>query len=117
MTVEEIEKAVKSYKYRFVSEEELQDALEMCFNRAQLPFVREAILSPRDRVDFLFEDIGLEVKIGGGLSEVTRQLHRYAQLDSIKSIILVTSKMQLAKLPNSINDKPIRIITLMNSVF
>ena len=58
----------------------LQDAIALAFTAAGIAFEREVHLSAEDRVDFMVEgNVGVEVKIAGGLSEVTRQLHRYAQ--------------------------------------
>lgn len=51
----------------------------------------------------------LETKIAGSVSEITRQLHRYAQLESVKAIILLSRR---SNVPHEINGKPIRIITL-----
>ena len=61
--------------------------------------------------------IGIEVKTndskgGASLSQVTRQLWRYAKLDSIKAIILVTSRSKHRDLPAEILGKPVFVVYL-----
>ena len=54
--------------------------------------------------------IGLEVKIRCGLTDMTRQLHRYAQSDKIDSLVLATtSRRFLSLVPRRLNDKPIAV--------
>jgi hypothetical protein len=76
--------------------------------RAQ--FSREVKLSAAERIDFLMADgLGIEVKVKGSLSDVTRQLHRYAQITEIKSLLLVTTKARHLEAPRSLNGKTIDI--------
>lgn len=117
MTTSTITEAINSHKYRFTCEVELQDGLELVFKKAKLAYIREAMLTDKDRIDFLIGNVGVEVKIGGSLADVTRQLHRYAQLSCIESLVLVTSKLRLSGLPDTINDKPLVVVSLMGSIF
>jgi hypothetical protein len=57
--------------------------------------------------------IGIEVKTQGGLSPLLHQLHRYAQHEEIDELILVTSRIQLARLPEIINGKPTHVAALL----
>jgi len=96
------------------TEAKLQAAIAQLFTEQAIPFDREVPLSAQDRIDFLLSDgVGCEVKIGGGLSEVTRQLHRYAQHDRITELVLVTSRLLLARVPAEINGKPVRVAALI----
>jgi hypothetical protein len=97
----------------------LQDGIELLLNGAQIAHKREVPLGGRQNlIDFLIEpDIGLEVKIKGGLSEVTRQLYRYAESDKITHLILVTSQMRHRQIPSEMVNKPLTIIHLIGSVF
>jgi hypothetical protein len=55
-------------------------------------YVKEAVLSAKDRVDFLVGGVGVECKIDGAKNDVLRQLLRYSESDAIKSLVLVTTK-------------------------
>ena len=71
---------------------------------------REAHLGPGDIIDFLVGSVGIEVKIDGSLSSITRQLHRYAQYERIGSLILMTTRMKHLRLPDEMNGKPLVVI-------
>jgi hypothetical protein len=81
---------------------------------------REILLAERklrqrgkDRIDFLIGgEVGAEVKIDGSLTEVTTQLHRYAQSDRVKALVLISSRMRLDNMPSTLNGKPLRVVTL-----
>lgn len=109
----DLAKLIKSYHYRHANERELQDGLARAFDASQVPYVREHALAPGDIIDFLIEGgIGVEVKVGGGLSEVTRQLHRYAAHGSIESLILVSSRSSLDNLPSTLRGKPLFVVVI-----
>ena len=96
----------------------LQDAIAAAFTAEGVAFERELVLSPKDRIDFLCaEGVGVEVKIGGSLSDVTRQLHRYAQSDRIASLVLVSNRMRLLTIPRVLNGKRIDFIHLEGAAF
>ena len=97
-----------------VNEIALQDAIAAAFTSAGIAFDREVILSGKDRIDFLVGGhLGLEVKIEGALSEVTRQLHRYAQHDQIQGLVLVTTRMRHRALMRELNGKRIDVVHLI----
>lgn len=101
------------HRYRFQNEDELQMGLVEVFTKASLPFQREVVISPGDRIDFLLEsDIGIEVKVRGSLSSLTAQLFRYAQSDKISALILVTSRTFHLNFPGQLNHKPLRVAYL-----
>lgn len=92
----------------------LQDAIAEAFAAAGIAFEREVCLTDKDRIDFIVEGrVGIEVKIEGGLSEVTRQLHRYAQCDRLESLVLVTTRMRHLALPRELNAKHVSIVHLI----
>lgn len=96
-----------TFRWRGHNEQSLQDALA-----AVLPHLREYALSPEDRVDFFLDGEALEVKVSGSVSQVLRQLHRYAQHEAVTSLILVTTRMVHRNLPSIIHGKPLTIIYL-----
>jgi hypothetical protein len=102
-------------RFRYVNEIELQDSIETLLTGWGLPFAREFILSPKDRIDFLVGTLGLEVKIGSSLAAVQRQLWRYAADPRITALILITSKSAHKRMPASISEKPIYVVHLINS--
>jgi hypothetical protein len=109
---------IARHRFRFVDERELQDGIALVLSRAGLPFRREASLGPkRGTIDFLLDApaLGIEVKIKGTLAEVTRQLHRYAGDPSIDELLLVTSVARLARLPDTMEGKPVRVAHLLAS--
>lgn len=108
-----LSRLIKSYRYRHSNERDLQDGLVQVFEHGQLNYARECNLGEGDVIDFLIEGgIGVEVKVGGGLSEVTRQLHRYAGHDLVKSLILVTSRGRLDNLPGTLRGKPLTVVVI-----
>lgn len=102
-------------RFHFNTESELQEGIASVLTDASFEFKREVTLSRKDRIDFLVGDVGIEVKVGGSLASVTRQLHRYSEFDKISSLILVTSRMcHGLNLPNSMNGKPLSIHAIVS---
>ena len=114
--MEAIVEAIRSRRYAYTSEAELQEGIERVLIEEGIAYEREVALSPGDRIDFLVgEGIGVEVKIDGSISALTRQIHRYAQHDRISSLVVVTSRSRLANLPSSMNEKTVRVVHLIES--
>jgi hypothetical protein len=108
VTVDDIVRAVKSHRYRFTCEIELHQGITRALEAASLNFSYEASLSPTDRPDFLLDGIVVEVKIDGTLAAVTRQLHRYARYESVRGLVLVTSRARHMAQPATMQGKPVR---------
>lgn len=112
--METIIRAIERYRFMTSSEAELQDAIESVLERERFVFDREVRLSPRDRIDFMVEGgIGIEVKVAGSLAALTRQLHRYAQHEAVKGIIVVTTTARHCGIPRELNGKPVRLVSLL----
>lgn len=93
IATEPLLQALRHHRYRFASEEELQAGVEFVLWEAGIIFRREADLGAGGRIDFITEDrVGIEVKTEGSPAAVARQLVRYAQVPSVRSLILVTSR-------------------------
>lgn len=105
----------------FTTETDLQDGLAARFLAATpypiTAYGREVRLDPSNRIDFLVEldstNIGVEVKIAGSLTEVTRQLTRYTALAAVDQLILVTTKASHHHVPREINGKPVILCSLI----
>jgi hypothetical protein len=103
-------------KTRFKSmkdEKKLQQEIEYMFNVNNIPYQREVRLNDKDIVDFIVEDIAIEVKTKASVMEIYRQIKRYSDSDKFLMIILVTNRH--TRLPRKINNKYTHVINLGNS--
>lgn len=113
MTPEDLARLIRGYRYRHASEKDLQDGLARVFDGAGLSYARECPLAPGDVIDFLVQGgIGVEVKVGAGLSDATRQLHRYAAHEAVASLLLVTSRCRLDRMPAELRGKPVGVVVI-----
>lgn len=111
-TLGAVQRCLARFQFNFSNEKELQEGIESALADAMIPFRREVHLAAGDVADFIVQPgVCVEVKIGGGLSALTRQLHRYAQHARVGSILVVTSKAALCHLPERLNGK--RVIALV----
>lgn len=114
--LERVACAIASRRFRFAHERELQEGVARALSDEAIPFRREARLGDAGCIDFLCDQgVGLEVKIGGPLAAVTRQLHRYANANEVRALVLVTSRLTLDRLPTSMMGKPLRVVHLLGS--
>lgn len=110
MRAEELVKLLESYRYDESAESALQAGVAAVLERAGAPFEREVRLTRSDRIDFMVGGLGVECKMDGSLSALTRQLHRYAQLPAIDGLVVVTTRARLARVPHTLNGKPIAVV-------
>jgi len=113
-TPEEICASLRGVQFHFSNEKELQDGIAQRLTAPGIAFLREVVLSPGDRIDFLVDRIGIEVKVDGSLSQVIRQLWRYAQRPEISALILVTSRAKHGPIPPAMNGKPVLCVCLLS---
>ena len=116
MTAPEIVALLERQRFDESSEDALQRGIAQVLSAAGISFKREVPLTRYDRIDFLVGPIGIEVKADGSLSALTRQLFRYAQADQLDGLVLVTTKTRLAKVPRSLNEKPIVVVATMGGL-
>lgn len=116
MTTSDVIQAIGRVAYRFSNEVELQHGLSVAMLQAGLEHNREVVLTKRDRIDFLLPGgIGIEVKIDGSISALTRQLFRYGELPQITSLVVVVGKNTLGNLPAAINGKPVHVVRIVRA--
>lgn len=116
--VERVRSVLTAMPLRTTVEALLQEQIAAALAAAALPFSREVHLSKKDRIDFLCGGaLGLEVKVDGGVSDVTRQLHRYAQSERIARLVLVSTRMRLLTIPRELNGKRVDFIHLAGGAF
>ncbi len=106
---------LRGHRYRYGRETELHAALAEALRRAGHAFEREVRLTAQDRIDFLVGDLGVEVKIKGGPSDVAGQLNRYAAHGRVAGLLLVTDRLQLARLA-PLQAKPFLVVTLLGGL-
>jgi hypothetical protein len=112
--LEQVRALVTRHRFRCAGEALLQEALNQVLTEAGIPFQREVRLGEAGRIDFLLTEarVGLEVKVDGGLSEVTRQLLRYAEREDVHALLLVTTRTRHDSLPAFMLGKPVRVAVL-----
>lgn len=112
MTVVDVAAAVRSFRFRFASEDELQAAIAEGLKLRGFAVEREVRLDERSRIDLLVDGtVGVEVKVAGQAAPVTRQVARYLVSDRVEGLVLVTSSAR-HYLPPEIAGKPVEVVTL-----
>lgn len=93
------------------SEALLQEDVERHLHAGAIPYLREHILGPCERVDFLVAGhIAVELKIRASRKSIYRQLERYAKHEIVEGLILVTASA--LGMPKEIGGKPVYIVQL-----
>lgn len=105
---------VTTRHFRYTNERDIQNALENLLTNEGMDAQREVHLAPRDRIDLLVENVGIEVKIGGSDITAFAQCQRYAHSDRIDHLILVTTRVSHTTLPETVAGKPLTV-TLIRS--
>ncbi len=106
--------ALRKRRFNYSGEKELQEGVEQVLSEEAIPFEREKILPDgAGTIDFLVDGrIGIEIKIKGSPSEVTRQLLRYCECVQVGELVLVTARVTLGKLPPEILGKKLTVVNL-----
>ncbi len=103
-------------RYSFVAHDEhrLYLVLEEVFSASGHRYVREHRLDEKSRLDFWFPDlrVAIEVKVGGKLHDLRRQIERYAEHPQVGGILVVSTLAKLTQLPDTLADKPVRACRL-----
>lgn len=91
-TATEIVTLLRGARMRYRNERDVQNGLADLFEFKGWEATREAQLSPGERIDFLIDRIGVEVKIKGSTPHVIQQLDRYCDSGALNILVLVTSR-------------------------
>ena len=97
------------------SESAFQTGVELVLQKHGIAYIREWDLGRAfGRIDFYLpgSGTGLELKIKGSPSDVARQLYRYCLSPDIASLILLTPRHRLARMPETMNGKPLLSVSL-----
>jgi hypothetical protein len=106
---------LRSHRFNEATEALLQAGIADALSSCGVPFEREVRLSAADRIDFMVGSIGLECKIDGSLPAVIRQLHRYAQFERVTELVLLTTRVRLARVPDAMNGKALSVVSTMGA--
>ena len=109
MTLVQVHTAVARWSYSVVDEDDLQAALGLALEHENIAFEREVVLGPRDRIDLLAGDVGIEVKVDGSRASVLRQLQRYAKHERIGALLLVSPRARHLAMPETLGGKPLAV--------
>lgn len=98
-------------RFQFGTEDDLQAGISGLLLSQGIAHRREVRLTPRDRIDFLFEGgLGVEVKIDGPTASLVRQLARYAASTEVSEFAVVTSRRRhVLELPAEAGGKPVAV--------
>lgn len=90
------------------NELDMQDCVGLALLDLGVDCQREHSFGPADRVDFFTASgLAIELKIDGTRNAVLRQLMRYADHDSVKSLLLITACARHLGMPPTIRNKPL----------
>lgn len=114
LVVDGVSAILKRHKFTSADEVEIQDAIGELFYDAGISFEREVSLTKADRIDFMLPGakVGLEVKVQGTPVSILRQLHRYAQHESVDELMLVTTQQRHRVLPSRVDGKLLTVVVL-----
>lgn len=104
-------------RFRFGSEVDLQNGVELLLQRSKIAYAREKALTAKDRPDFLVDGgIAIEIKIQGTFAQAVRQIDRYAKHESVHSILVIGSPAWINRIPAFIGGKPVHAIRITESL-
>lgn len=114
--MDQVESALRGHRFSWASEEDLQRGVELVLLAGGIRAEREHQLGRAGRVDFFVpieaeRGIAIELKTQGGLGEVLRQLHRYAECPIVAGVVLVTTSLRHC-VPAELLGKPARRVCL-----
>jgi hypothetical protein len=111
-TVSDVRAAIALGAYRYADELELHRGIEAALHAAGLRSTPEVRLTPHDRIDFLVDRVGVEVKVKGTRDALHRQLLRYAASPRVDALLVVTTIRAHRGLPGRIGGKPVHLIVI-----
>ena len=89
----QLEGLLQRYAFRFGSEVIVHQAMAGIFIQAGYSFSQEYRFDDKNRADFYFpaEQVVIEVKVDGSLSEALRQCARYSAIEQVSGVLLVAA--------------------------
>jgi hypothetical protein len=112
----EITSVLEETRFVWSSEVDLQTGIQAVLVARGLDVEREVRVDARNRLDLRVGRVGIEVKIAGGWRDVRRQLERYALLDVVDALVLVTSKPAHARIADEVGGCPVVVYRVGSSL-
>lgn len=113
-TVEVLARFLRTLRFHYINEVELQDGIEIALGQIGAGFTRELKLPDRyGRIDFMVHgphQIGIEIKVAGSVANLGRQVARYLDCSKLDGIIVVTSRSGHVHLKDSYSGKPAQVV-------
>lgn len=111
-SIAKIQLSLRGKRFSLWDEKRLQVELAEAFIAADISFGREVHLDKNNIVDFMIDGLAVEIKIRTKASamQIYRQLERYCAFPEVEALMLMTSKAM--SLPDSINGKPVYVLSL-----
>jgi len=107
---------LNTYRFRYVSEKDLQDGIEEALQTNGIDYRRETSISAANRPDFLVGGIVIEVKIKGTLSALLRQISRYVEHEAVESILVIGTPRWIPLIPKTLSGKEVGSLRLIGSL-
>lgn len=104
--------ALSSLRFRYRDEFDLHLALSARLTEMSIEHQHEVVVPGRGRIDFLFDRVGMEVKIKGAAAQVQRQLERYAATGLFDHLILLTTRPVHRSIPRVLRGVPLTVHTI-----
>lgn len=108
LTGADVARVLAGYRLPVSNEAAMQVAIAAAFEESGMPHRRE-VTREADRIDFVVEGVGVECKVQGSVTEVTRQLERYALWTDLTDLLLVTTVGKHLDVPRLMNGKTVRV--------
>lgn len=108
MTPDDLRKFFAMRQFSLVNEKRLQGQIEDELTALGVPFERELDLGGGDVIDFMFGDVGMEVKIKGRRRTIYEQCVRYCKHDRVRELVLATNASM--GMPAIVEGKPVSVI-------
>lgn len=114
-TAADVARLLTGVHFEYRNEIQLHDGIQTRLVDGGIPVAdrqREVVLSPADRIDFLLDDLGIEVKVKGQLYAVYQQLTRYAASPRVRELLLVTTCRRHTAAGPTVGGKPLTVVRL-----
>lgn len=110
--LKKIQISLKGVSLNLSNEKLLQNDIAATFEKHNITFKKEVKLDEKSTVDFMIENLAIEIKITSKVSamNIYRQIEKYAKNEKVAAVLLMTSKT--LRMPESAFGKEIYILSL-----
>lgn len=108
LTGADVARVLVGYRLPVSNEAAMQEAIGRAFTAEGIPHQRE-VTRGADRIDFVVGGVGVECKVQGSVTEVMRQLQRYALWEELTDLLLVTTVGKHLECRGVLSGKSVRV--------